>query len=97
MRVRVAGTEAFITVKGLTVGAARQEFEYPIPLADAERMLDSLFEEPIIEKTRRRVSHDAVTFEIDEFHGANEGLVVAEVDSRMRVSHSLVRRGWAAR
>jgi len=80
VRVRTSGDEAWITVKGITHGAARAEFEYLIPLGDANLMLDSLCERPLIEKTRYRVRHGGKTFEIDEFHGDNAGLVVAEVE-----------------
>lgn len=80
VRVRTVGDEAFLTVKGITVGATRAEFEYPIPAEDARRMLEDLCERPIIEKTRHLVSHGGLVWEIDEFHGVNDGLVVAEVE-----------------
>src|SRR5450432_1909615 len=69
VRVRTAGDEAWITVKGMTHGASRVEFEYSIPLADANVMLDSLCENPLVEKTRYLVEHGGKTFEIDEFYG----------------------------
>jgi CYTH domain-containing protein len=80
VRIRVAGKEAFITVKGVTVGASRQEYEYAIPLADAEAMLDSLCEPGQIDKTRYHVEQEGVIFEVDEFHGANAGLILAEIE-----------------
>ena len=80
VRVRAAGDQGLITVKGITIGATRTEFEYPIPLADADAMLDELCEQPIIEKTRHVVEVDGTTWEIDEFSGVNEGLIVAEVE-----------------
>jgi CYTH domain-containing protein len=80
VRVRAAGDRGWITIKGITIGAARTEFEYPIPLADADAMLDELCERPIIEKTRHVVEVDGTTWEIDEFAGVNEGLIVAEVE-----------------
>lgn len=80
VRVRAAGDEGTLTIKGITVGASRTEFEYPIPLEDAHVMLDELCEQPIIEKTRHVVDVDGTTWEIDEFAGVNEGLVVAEVE-----------------
>jgi CYTH domain-containing protein len=67
-------------VKGPSQGAARAEFEYEIPLDDAEAMLDSLCERPLIDKTRYRVEHAGHTWEVDEFHAENEGLVIAEVE-----------------
>lgn len=80
VRVRAAGDEGTLTIKGITVGASRTEFEYPIPVADANAMLDELCEQPIIEKTRHVVDVDGTTWEIDEFAGVNEGLIVAEVE-----------------
>jgi CYTH domain-containing protein len=82
VRVRRAGRSAFVTIKGLSgpSGASRAEFEYPIPPEDADAMLDKLALRPLIEKTRYRVEAGGRTWEIDVFAGANEGLVVAEVE-----------------
>ena len=80
VRIRVADEEAFITVKGSTTGATRREYEYAIPLADAAAMLDDLCEPGQIDKTRYRVEEQGVTFEIDEFHGKNAGLILVEVE-----------------
>ena len=80
VRVRVVGDLGYLTVKGLTVGSVRTEFEYKIPIADAEQMLDELCEQPLIEKTRYVIEENGLTWEIDEFAGANEGLIVAEVE-----------------
>jgi len=80
VRVRVAGRKAFLTIKGVSRGVTRSEFEYPIPVADAEAMLEALCERPLIEKTRWLVPFEGFTWEVDEFHGANAGLVVAEVE-----------------
>lgn len=80
VRVRIAGDEAFITIKGPSEGLTRLEFEYPVPVADAEVMLERLAQGPLIEKTRHKESHAGHTWEIDVFHGDNEGLVVAEVE-----------------
>ncbi len=80
VRVRVSGEEsACLTIKGLTIGATRSEFEYDIPHEDALAML-AMCEGSLIEKTRYHIVHDGLTFEIDEFHGDNEGLLVAEVE-----------------
>jgi len=79
VRVRIAGAEAFLTIKGLSAGAAREEFEYEIPVVDAEQLL-KLCVGALIEKTRHTVVYAGMTWEIDEFHGANEGLVVAEIE-----------------
>jgi CYTH domain-containing protein len=80
VRIRTAGDEAFITVKGLSTGASRAEYEYKIPFEDAKEMLDHLCEKPLIEKTRYRVPHEDLVWEVDEFAGANRGLVLAEVE-----------------
>ena len=80
VRVRIAGDTAFLTVKGIAHGATRQEFEYVIPVQDACEMLDQLCEQPLIEKRRYCVTHEGVRWEVDEFFGDNEGLVVAEVE-----------------
>ncbi len=80
VRVRVVGDLGYLTVKGLTVGSVRTEFEYQVPIADAEQMLDELCEQPLIEKTRYVIEENGLTWEIDEFAGANEGLIVAEVE-----------------
>lgn len=80
VRVRIAGDRSFLTIKGLTTGVSRLEFEYPIPLADATVMLDELCERPLIEKMRHREAFAGWTWEIDVFHGDNDGLVVAEVE-----------------
>ncbi|MBS1198792.1 MAG: hypothetical protein H6R18_2577 [Proteobacteria bacterium] len=79
VRIRIACDQAFLTVKGVTTGASRQEFEYEIPLADAQKML-LLCERPIIEKRRYMLEYEGHIWEIDEFLGVNEGLVVAEVE-----------------
>jgi adenylate cyclase len=79
VRVRIAGSKAFLTIKGISSGAARAEFEYEIPLADAGQLL-LLCDGPLIEKTRYVVAHAGMLWEVDEFHGANSGLVVAEIE-----------------
>jgi len=80
VRVRVIDDTGFITIKGATVGVTRNEFEYEIPVEDAVIMLDALCVKPIIEKFRTTVEHAGLAWEIDVFHGDNEGLVVAEVE-----------------
>jgi adenylate cyclase len=79
VRIRRAGEHAYVTIKGRSHGASRAEFEYEIPVADADEML-ALCVPPLIEKVRHRVEHTGRTFEVDVFAGANEGLVVAEVE-----------------
>jgi CYTH domain-containing protein len=80
VRVRVVGEEGTLTIKGLSVGARRAEYEYSIPVNDAQEMLEELCEQPIIEKVRYVVVHNGLTWEVDEFGGVNEGLIVAEVE-----------------
>jgi len=80
VRVRVAGDEGFLTIKGKTVNATRAEYEYAIPVSEANELLDHLCERPLIEKTRYRISHRGLVWEVDEFEGENTGLIVAEVE-----------------
>lgn len=80
VRVRLAGEQGFLTIKGPTQGIGRAEFEYPIPAADARELLDTLCARPQIEKRRRRIPFGGHVWEVDEFLGENAGLVVAEVE-----------------
>jgi len=80
VRVRISGERAYLNIKSATLGVQRQEYEYPIPLGDAEEMLDTLCQRPLIEKTRYHVRHGEHTWEIDVFSGDNAGLVVAEIE-----------------
>jgi len=80
VRVRTAGEKGFLTIKGRGEGLTRPEYEYEIPLQDAEEMLDTLCTGHLIEKIRYYVEHVGLTWEIDEFRGENQGLVVAEVE-----------------
>lgn len=80
VRVRTVGDKGFLTIKGVTVGVSRSEFEYAIPTEDANALLNDLCERPLIEKTRYKIPHGGLTWEVDEFFGENQGLVVAEVE-----------------
>ncbi|MFC0133009.1 adenylate cyclase [Massilia eurypsychrophila] len=80
VRVRVEGERACMTIKGKSVGATRGEWEYPIPLADANELLERLCEQPLVEKYRRRIDFAGNTWEVDEFLGVNQGLVLAEIE-----------------
>ncbi len=80
VRVRLAGSRGSITIKGKTIGARREEFEYEIPPDDAQRMLDTLCKRPLIEKVRYTLPLGRHTWEIDVFEGENSGLVVAEIE-----------------
>jgi adenylate cyclase len=92
VRVRMAGDAAFLTVKGVSVGATRAEFEYPIPMADAEGLL-ALCDGPLVEKTRHLVRVGDTLWEVDEFAGDNAGLVVAEVEL-MAEDQPFARPDW---
>lgn len=96
VRVRIAGDRGFLTIKGATRGIERDEFEYPIPLADAEQLLDHLCPHPLIEKTRYRVPSDGLTWEVDVFEGENTGLIVAEIELPTSES-SFTRPPWIGR
>ncbi|MCP4152942.1 MAG: CYTH domain-containing protein [bacterium] len=80
VRVRTIGSTGYLTVKGITIGASRLEYEYEISVSDSNEMLDELCEKPIIEKKRYKVDFAGMTWEIDEFFGENDGLIVAEIE-----------------
>jgi adenylate cyclase len=80
VRVRTIDDKGFLTIKGITTGATRVEYEYEIPDAEATAMLDDLCEKPLIEKNRYKIALGGVTWEVDEFFGENQGLIVAEVE-----------------
>jgi adenylate cyclase len=80
VRVRIEGSKAKLTIKGITTGVTRAEFEYAIPVEDAAILLDNLCEQPLIDKHRHKEVHGGKTWEIDVFHGENEGLIVAEIE-----------------
>ncbi|MEZ5387939.1 MAG: CYTH domain-containing protein [Prosthecobacter sp.] len=79
VRVRIVGDEAFMTVKSRRTGIARTEIEFPISLEHARDLMTLCFQ-PVIDKTRHEVMHDGMLWEVDVFHGENEGLVVAEIE-----------------
>ena len=80
VRVRIEGETAKLNIKSATLGIQRQEFEYEIPLDEAKEILDTLCEQPQIEKVRHKLYHAGHLWEIDVFSGANQGLIVAEVE-----------------
>jgi len=80
VRVRIAGNQGYLTIKGASQGACRSEFEYTIPLADAEQMLEKLCPKPQIEKVRYRIEYAGLIWDVDEFYGDNRGLVLAEIE-----------------
>ena len=79
VRVRQAGTSAYLTIKGIVEGVSRPEFEYPIPLSDAQQLM-SLCLRPLVEKTRYVINYGGKRWEVDEFHGDNLGLILAEIE-----------------
>ena len=95
VRVRTIGDKAYLTIKGITVGATRLEYEYEIPLDEANELLDQLCERPLIEKKRRKLEFDGLTWEVDEFSGDNAGLILAEVELENE-EQSFARPAWIA-
>lgn len=79
-RIRIQGGKANINIKSATLGITRTEFEYAIPVDDAQLMIDDLCIKPVIEKTRYIVKHMQHRWEIDVFSGDNKGLIVAEIE-----------------
>lgn len=79
VRVRIMGTHAYLTIKGATSGITRSEFEYEIPVPDAEELL-ALCGDAVVEKERYFIDHAGMTWELDVFSGANDGLIMAEIE-----------------
>lgn len=94
VRARVKGDRAFLTIKGATEGLARREYEYPIPVADAEEMLRNLAVLPPIDKVRYRVREGGHVWDLDVFAGENAGLVMAEVELAAE-DEVFARPAWA--
>ena len=80
VRARISDEQAFLTLKGRATGLTRSEFEYPIPVEDAQQILDELCAHPLIEKTRYLIPYGDHTWELDIFEGENQGLIVAEIE-----------------
>ena len=80
VRVRIAGERAHLNIKSATLGIRRSEFEYEIPVEDAEAMLEAVAQRPFIDKVRYQVRCGAHVWELDRFEGENAGLVVAELE-----------------
>jgi adenylate cyclase len=93
VRVRVAGNQAWLNIKSATVGTHRMEYEYEIPLSDAEEILTQLCHKPLIEKTRYFVNDAAHLWEIDVFSGENQGLIVAEIELSA-IGESFAKPAW---
>lgn len=82
VRIRIAGNQGFLTLKSKTEGISRAEFEYVIPLSDADEMLKLLCDHPLIEKIRYKVAVNNLNWEVDQFLGENKGLILAEIELR---------------
>ena len=80
IRIRISDDHAWLNIKSATIGTHRYEYEYEIPIPDANEIIHNLCRKPIIEKTRHFVIHDGNTWEIDEFEGVNQGLIIAEIE-----------------
>jgi CYTH domain-containing protein len=92
VRVRTVGKQGYLTIKGVAIGATRPEFEYEIPWRDAEQLL-ALCERPLIEKTRYRIEHGGLIWELDVFHGDNDGLVTVECELETE-DQKLMKPDW---
>jgi adenylate cyclase len=93
IRVRISDKQAWLNIKSATIGTQRAEYEYEIPLADANEILANLCLKPVIEKTRHFVTHENHLWEIDEFDGENSGLIVAEIELQS-VDEFFVKPNW---
>ena len=92
VRVRLSGEKAFLTIKGMNSGATRAEYEYEIPVSHAEELL-KICDGPVLEKIRYVVDYNGIIWEVDEFLGENEGLIVAEVELKSE-DQSFDRPDW---
>lgn len=95
VRVRSSVEKAWLNIKSATIGSQRQEFEYEIPLEDANSLL-SLARKPLIEKTRHLVAVGEHIWEVDVFEGDNAGLVIAEIELQ-RVGESFDKPAWVGK
>ncbi|TPQ24817.1 CYTH domain-containing protein [Methylomonas sp. EFPC3] len=93
IRVRISDSQAWLNIKSATIGTHRLEFEYEIPLADAEQLLAELCHKPVIEKVRHFVRREPHLWEIDEFLGDNQGLIVAEIELS-QIGESFAKPTW---
>ena len=96
IRVRISGEQANLNIKSSTPGTVRREYEYPIPLVEAEELLADLCHELLIDKIRYHVEFSGFTWEIDVFSGVNQGLVVAEIELS-KIDQDFPRPPWLGR
>ncbi len=93
VRVRIADEQGYLTLKGKKIGISRREFEYEIPLEDAQMLLKIMCDRPLIEKIRYRVPIGELVWEIDEFTGENQGLIIAEIELKT-VNQNIYYPDW---
>ena len=93
VRIRLAGSRGILNIKFRGSGIARSEFEYEIPAEEASALLAGLQQDEIIEKTRYTFEQEGSVWEVDEFHGSNEGLVIAEIELASE-DQPFVRPDW---
>ena len=93
IRIRISDEHAWLNIKSATIGTHRHEYEYEIPLPDANEIINNLCKKPLIEKTRNFVIDNDNIWEIDEFGGANQGLCVAEIELS-EIGKAFVRPHW---
>jgi CYTH domain-containing protein len=80
VRVRTVENQGYLTIKGKNNGVSRLEYEYEIPLTEADELLDRLCRKPLITKKRYRITFEGFVWEVDEFFNENSGLIVAEIE-----------------
>lgn len=93
IRVRTKGNKGFLTIKGATVGISRSEFEYEIPLEEAKQLIEQ-FAEKVIDKHRYEIMVENHLWEVDEFHGKLEGLILAEIELNTE-EENFIKPEWA--
>jgi adenylate cyclase len=96
VRVRTIGDKGFLTIKGPAINGVRPEYEYLIPTSDADEMLDRLCHKPLIEKIRYSIPFSGFIWEIDEFMGENDGLILAEIELEY-VDQIFTKPAWIGR
>ncbi len=96
VRVRIVGDQGILTIKGQNINGVRPEFEYTIPIHDAREMLDLLCHKPLIEKIRYCIPFSGFIWEVDEFKGENEGLLMAEIELE-HVGQEFEKPPWIGR
>ncbi len=96
VRVRTMNNKGFLTIKGQSTGITRLEYEYEIPVAEAGELLDRLCRKPLIEKKRYTIPFQGFLWEVDEFFGENNGLIVAEIELATE-DQAFLKPDWVGR